>query len=40
MLELEKKAKWNAWDAKKGLSKEEAQEKYIAYAEQLIAKYV
>lgn len=39
MLDLKGKAKWNSWNEKKGLSQDEAKEKYIAYVEELIAKY-
>lgn len=35
MLDFTGKAKWNAWDAKKGMSKEEAQQKYVALVERL-----
>ncbi|XP_043270735.1 acyl-CoA-binding protein homolog 1-like [Venturia canescens] len=39
MLDLKGKAKWNAWDGKKGMSKEDAKKAYIAYANGLVAKY-
>ncbi|XP_049778889.1 acyl-CoA-binding protein homolog [Schistocerca cancellata] len=31
MLDLKGKAKWEAWSGKKGMSQDEAKEKYIAY---------
>ncbi|KAL7749846.1 hypothetical protein RI367_004722 [Sorochytrium milnesiophthora] len=31
MLDLKGKAKWDAWNAKKGMSQTEAQQKYIDY---------
>ncbi|XP_066995591.2 acyl-CoA-binding protein homolog isoform X2 [Anabrus simplex] len=39
MFDLKGKAKWSAWNGKKGMSQEAAKEAYIAYAEELIAKY-
>ncbi|XP_030609558.1 acyl-CoA-binding protein-like isoform X2 [Archocentrus centrarchus] len=33
------KAKWDAWDARKGLSKEEAMAEYVALVEELKKKY-
>lgn len=39
MFDLKGKAKWNAWNEKKGLSQDEAKEKYIAYVDQLMEKY-
>ncbi|KAI9140740.1 acyl-CoA-binding protein [Paraphysoderma sedebokerense] len=35
MLDLKGKAKWDAWTAKKGMSKEDAQAKYISLVEEL-----
>ena len=32
-------SKWDAWNARRGQTKEEASEEYIAYVEQLKAKY-
>lgn len=37
MLDLKGKAKFNAWSAKAGTSKEDAQEAYIAKVESLVA---
>lgn len=36
MLDFKGKAKWDAWNGKKGMSKDEAKEKYIAKATSLI----
>ncbi|XP_035726517.1 putative acyl-CoA-binding protein [Vespa mandarinia] len=36
ILEFEKKAKWEAWNKQKGLSQDEAKEKYIIKANDLI----
>ncbi|KAI9335128.1 acyl-CoA-binding protein [Obelidium mucronatum] len=38
MFDLQGKAKWDAWTANKGLSKEDAQAKYIQYVKDLQAK--
>ncbi|XP_041367799.1 acyl-CoA-binding protein-like [Gigantopelta aegis] len=35
MLDFKGKAKWNAWNGKKGMSKEDAQQKYIDLVEEL-----
>ncbi|XP_017775578.1 PREDICTED: acyl-CoA-binding protein homolog [Nicrophorus vespilloides] len=37
MLDLKGKAKWDSWSSKKGMSSDEAKEKYIAKADALIA---
>lgn len=39
LLDLKGKAKWDAWQSVKGLSQDEAREKYIALVEELVAKY-
>ncbi|CAJ0578320.1 unnamed protein product, partial [Mesorhabditis spiculigera] len=39
MLDFKGKAKWSAWDAKKGLNGEDAKKQYIAHVEKLIEKY-
>ncbi|XP_018124633.1 acyl-CoA-binding protein homolog [Xenopus laevis] len=39
MLELKAKAKWEAWNSKKGLSKEDAMHDYTSKANELIEKY-
>ena len=36
MLDFKGKAKWDAWNGKKGLSKEDAQQQYIAKVQALI----
>ncbi|KAK0174622.1 hypothetical protein PV327_010378 [Microctonus hyperodae] len=36
MLDFKGKAKWDAWDGKKGLSQDEAKEKYVAQVTKLI----
>lgn len=39
MLDLKGKAKWNSWSEKKGMSQDEAKEKYIAFVDMLMEKY-
>ncbi|XP_049633794.1 acyl-CoA-binding domain-containing protein 7 [Suncus etruscus] len=39
LLDIKSKAKWEAWNLKKGLSKEEAMKAYVSKAEELIEKY-
>uniref|UniRef100_A0A914DRP7 ACB domain-containing protein n=1 Tax=Acrobeloides nanus TaxID=290746 RepID=A0A914DRP7_9BILA len=39
LLDPKGRAKWNAWDAKKGTSQDQANELYVVEAEKLIAKY-
>ncbi|KAL2084172.1 hypothetical protein ACEWY4_019690 [Coilia grayii] len=39
MLDMKGKAKWDAWESRKGLSKEEAMDKYVELAKEIIAKY-
>jgi acyl-CoA-binding protein len=39
MFDMKARAKWNAWTSHKGMSKTEAQEKYIVHANALIKKY-
>lgn len=39
MLDLKGKAKWNAWNDKKGVSQDQAKEDYIKMANQLATKY-
>ncbi|MBI3520451.1 MAG: acyl-CoA-binding protein [Bacteroidetes bacterium] len=38
MFDFVAAAKYNAWNAKKGMSKEEAQQKYIDYVDSLLKK--
>lgn len=39
MLDFKGKAKWDAWNAKSGTSKNEAKEAYVQLAEKMIDKY-
>lgn len=39
MFDLKGKAKWDRWNGKKGVSKDEAKKLYIAYATELLVKY-
>ncbi|XP_012593423.1 acyl-CoA-binding domain-containing protein 7 [Microcebus murinus] len=39
VLDLKGKAKWEAWNLRKGLSKEDAMSAYISKAKELIEKY-
>ncbi|XP_026865338.1 acyl-CoA-binding domain-containing protein 7 [Electrophorus electricus] len=39
MLDMKGKAKWEAWDSRKGMSKEDAMTAYIALAKGTIDKY-
>ncbi|XP_020299696.1 acyl-CoA-binding protein homolog isoform X2 [Pseudomyrmex gracilis] len=39
MLDFKGKAKWEAWNKKKGTSQEAAKQSYIEYANTLIEKY-
>ncbi|GCB68332.1 acyl-CoA-binding protein [Scyliorhinus torazame] len=39
MFDLQGKAKWDAWDGRKGTSKEEAMKMYIAKVQELKEKY-
>ncbi|XP_063054706.1 acyl-CoA-binding domain-containing protein 7 [Engraulis encrasicolus] len=39
MLDMKGKAKWDAWDSRKGLSNQEAMDKYVELAKEIIAKY-
>ncbi|XP_077160831.1 acyl-CoA-binding domain-containing protein 7 [Paroedura picta] len=39
MLDLKGKAKWEAWNLKKGMAKEDAMKAYISKAKELIQKY-
>jgi len=39
LLDFKGKAKWDAWNGKKGISQDEAKELYIAKAELLISTY-
>ena len=39
MLDMKAKAKWEAWNLKKGLSKDDAMQAYISKANGMIEKY-
>jgi len=39
LKEIKGKAKWDAWNSKKGMSQEEAKQKYVAYAAEMLAKH-
>ncbi|XP_074603069.1 acyl-CoA binding protein 1 [Brevipalpus obovatus] len=39
LLDLKGKAKWDAWNSKKGMSKDDARAAYIKKAQELVAKY-
>ena len=39
LFDLKGKAKWDAWDGKKGMSKEEAMRAYVARVKQLVEMY-
>jgi len=39
MLDLKGKAKWDAWNGKKGVSQDDAKSQYIAKVDEMIAKY-
>lgn len=39
MLDLKGKAKWNAWNDKKGMTQDAAKTSYVKYVEGLVAKY-
>ena len=39
MFDLKGKAKWDAWNAIKGTSKEEAMTKYVEMAEKMVSKH-
>ncbi len=39
MLDLKGKAKWDSWEAKKGMSLDAAKEAYVSKTEELVTKY-
>ncbi|XP_019948881.1 acyl-CoA-binding domain-containing protein 7 [Paralichthys olivaceus] len=39
MLDMKGKAKWNAWNSRKGMSKDDAMSAYITTAKEVISKY-
>ena len=39
LFDLKGKAKWDAWNGKKGMSKDDAAKEYCLHVERLISKY-
>merc|ERR1739842_48376 len=39
MLDFKGKAKWDAWDTKKGMAQDKAKEEYIAFAKKMLEKH-
>lgn len=39
MLDLKGKAKWDSWNSRKGMSQEDAKQKYIELVNTLVGKY-
>ena len=39
MFDLKGKAKWDAWNERKGMSQDEAKQKYIEYVASLVEQY-
>lgn len=39
MLDLKGKAKWDAWESKKGMTSDAAKEAYIKKSAELVSKY-
>lgn len=39
MFDLKAQYKWKSWNAKKGMTQEEAREKYVAHVDTLLGKY-
>eukprot|EP00775_Hariotina_reticulata_P011118 gene11118-11272_t len=39
LLDLKGRKKWDAWNSKKGMSKEDAMKAYVELADKLLAKY-
>uniref|UniRef100_A0A8D3CWY4 Acyl-CoA binding domain containing 7 n=1 Tax=Scophthalmus maximus TaxID=52904 RepID=A0A8D3CWY4_SCOMX len=39
MLDFKGKAKWDAWDSRKGMSKDDAMSAYITLAKEVVGKY-
>ncbi|KAM9851507.1 acyl-CoA-binding domain-containing protein 7 [Aulostomus maculatus] len=39
MLDMKGKAKWDAWNSRKGMSKDDAMSAYITLAKEIISKY-
>lgn len=39
MLDLKGKAKWDAWNSRKGMSQDDAKSKYVDLVKTLVGKY-
>ena len=39
MMDFKGKAKWDAWETKKGMTQDAAKEAYIAKADEMVSKY-
>ncbi|TRY74398.1 hypothetical protein TCAL_16864 [Tigriopus californicus] len=39
MLDFKGKAKWDAWNSKKGMAQDKAKEEYIAFAKKMMEKH-
>lgn len=39
MMDFKGKAKWDAWNGKKGMSQDDAKAKYVEYANEMVAKH-
>jgi len=39
MFDLKGKAKWDAWNSKKGMSQDEAKQKYVEFAAKMMEKH-
>merc|ERR1739842_198772 len=39
MLDFKGKAKWDSWKSKEGISQDDAKEKYMAYAKEMVEKH-
>ncbi|XP_042372321.1 acyl-CoA-binding domain-containing protein 7, partial [Plectropomus leopardus] len=39
MMDVKGKAKWDAWNSRKGMSKEDAMSAYVTLAKEVISKY-
>jgi len=39
MLDFKGKAKWDAWNSKKGMSQDDAKQKYVEFAAQMMEKH-
>jgi diazepam-binding inhibitor (GABA receptor modulator, acyl-CoA-binding protein) len=39
MFDLKGKAKWDSWNSKKGMAKEDAEKAYVSLVEKLVEQY-